>query len=72
MVLKGDVRVKGILHFGSLNNVMMTVFGKCYEFCNDERDGLELEELVKEGYDLLGIFNWSDHFSLLGFLDYLY
>ncbi|KAA0064774.1 hypothetical protein IC582_006014 [Cucumis melo] len=69
MVLKGDVRVKEILHFGSLNNVMMTVFGKCYEFCNDERDGLELEELVKEGYDLLGIFNWSDHFPLLGFLD---
>ena len=27
MVLKEDVRVKEILHFGSLNNVMMIVFG---------------------------------------------
>ncbi|XP_023546332.1 cytochrome P450 78A5 [Cucurbita pepo subsp. pepo] len=68
MALKGEVRVKEILHFGSLNNVMMTVFGKCYEF-NGEGNGAELEELVREGYDLLGIFNWSDHFPFLGFLD---
>ena len=33
-------------------------------------DGCELEELVSEGYDLLGLFNWSDHFPLLGWLDF--
>ncbi|KAK7407435.1 hypothetical protein VNO78_09355 [Psophocarpus tetragonolobus] len=61
------VEVKKILHFGSLNNVMMTVFGKCYEFFDGE--GVELEGLVLEGYELLGVFNWSDHFPLLGWLD---
>ncbi|XP_061355653.1 cytochrome P450 78A5-like [Gastrolobium bilobum] len=68
MVEKGRVEVKKVLHFGSLNNVMMTVFGKSYEF-GDGGDGVELEGLVKEGYELLGVFNWSDHFPLLGWLD---
>ncbi|KAK7309889.1 hypothetical protein RJT34_06982 [Clitoria ternatea] len=63
----GHVEVKRVLHFGSLNNVMMTVFGKCYGFF--EGEGVELEELVSEGYELLGVFNWSDHFPLLGLLD---
>ncbi|XP_058772551.1 cytochrome P450 78A5-like [Vicia villosa] len=63
----GSVEVKKVLHFGSLNNVMMTVFGKCYEFFDG--DGVELEEMVSEGYELLGVFNWSDHYPLLGWLD---
>ncbi|MED6206624.1 hypothetical protein PIB30_028614 [Stylosanthes scabra] len=64
---KGQVEVKKVLHFGSLNNVMMMVFGKCYDFLND--DGVILEELVSEGYELLGVFNWNDHFPLLGWMD---
>ena len=68
MFENGGVEVKKVLHFGSLNNVMMTVFGKCYEF-KEKGDGFELEKLVSEGYELLGIFNWSDHFPLLGWLD---
>ncbi|KAK1296455.1 Cytochrome P450 78A4 [Acorus calamus] len=64
----GEVQVKEILHFGSLNNVMMSVFGKSYVFGRDN-EGLELEGLVKEGYELLGMFNWSDHLPLLGWLD---
>lgn len=68
MVENGGVEAKKVLHFGSLNNVMMTVFGKCYEF-KEKGDGFELEKLVSEGYELLGIFNWSDHFPLLGWLD---
>uniref|UniRef100_A0A2N9IQQ4 Uncharacterized protein n=1 Tax=Fagus sylvatica TaxID=28930 RepID=A0A2N9IQQ4_FAGSY len=28
----GEVEVRKVLHFGSLNNVMMSVFGKSYEF----------------------------------------
>nr|WAW38269.1 CYP78A377 [Plumbago zeylanica] len=63
----GEVEVRRVFHFGSLNNVMMSVFGKRYDFTAE--DGKELEELVREGYELLGIFNWSDHFPLLGWLD---
>ncbi|KAF8399623.1 hypothetical protein HHK36_015492 [Tetracentron sinense] len=65
---KGEVEVKKVLHFGSLNNVMMSVFGISYDF-KESGDGVELEELVSEGYELLGIFNWSDHFPVLGWLD---
>lgn len=68
MAKNGQVEVKKLLHFASLNNVMMTVFGNSYEF-EDGGAGVELEELVSEGYKLLGIFNWSDHFPILGWLD---
>ncbi|KAH7660652.1 Flavonoid 3'-monooxygenase protein [Dioscorea alata] len=63
----GEVEIKKVLHFASLNNVMMSVFGKRFDF--GEGEGLELEGLVKEGYELLGMFNWSDHLPLLGLLD---
>ncbi|XP_058080868.1 cytochrome P450 78A5-like [Magnolia sinica] len=68
MVERGEVEVKRVLHFGSLNNVMRTVFGRKFEF-GREKEGDELEELVSEGYELLGKFNWSDHFPLVGWLD---
>ncbi|KAK5771241.1 cytochrome P450 78A5-like [Gossypium arboreum] len=68
MEAKGEVFIRKLLHFGSLNNVMTTVFGKKYDF-EKPGEGLELEELVSEGYELLGIFNWSDHFPLLRWLD---
>ncbi|KAM7268059.1 hypothetical protein ACFE04_010225 [Oxalis oulophora] len=67
MEVQGDVRLRRVLHFGSLNNVTMSVFGKTYDFTSLE--GLELTTLVKEGYELLGIFNWSDHFPFLAWLD---
>lgn len=63
----GFVCVKRLLHFGSLNNVMMSVFGMKFEFCRGE--GVELEEMVREGYDLLGVFNWGDHFPFFRWLD---
>ncbi|XP_047327983.1 cytochrome P450 78A5-like [Impatiens glandulifera] len=68
MELKGDVEIKQVLHYGSLNNMMMTVFGKYYDF-GENGDGLELEGFVSEGYKLLGTFNLSDHFPILGWLD---
>ncbi|XP_015943681.1 cytochrome P450 78A5-like [Arachis duranensis] len=68
MEKKSEVKVREVLHLGSLNNVMMSVFGKSYEF-GEGGNGCKLEELVKEGYDLLGVFNWSDHFPFLGWLD---
>lgn len=64
MEKNGEVEVRKILHFGSLSNVMGSVFGKSVEFGDSEIEGL-----VSEGYDLLGSFNWSDHFPLLGWLD---
>ncbi|KAL3513012.1 hypothetical protein ACH5RR_025729 [Cinchona calisaya] len=73
MEKNGEVEVKKVLHFGSLNNVMMSVFGKCYDFNGKKNgnleDGFVLEGLVSEGYELLGIFNWTDHFPVLGRLD---
>ncbi|KAK1372152.1 Cytochrome P450, family 78, subfamily A, polypeptide 5 [Heracleum sosnowskyi] len=68
MFKNGAVEVRKVVHFGSLNNVMKTVFGKKYKF-GKNGDGVELESLVTEGYELLGIFNWSDHFPVLGWLD---
>ena len=68
----GEVEVRKVLHFGSLNNVMMSVFGRSYEFgdkVSGKNHGCELESLASEGYELLGVFNWSDHFPLLGWLD---
>ncbi|KHN10098.1 Cytochrome P450 78A11 [Glycine soja] len=55
------VEVRKVLHFGLLSNVMKSIFGRRYVF--------ELKELVTEGYDLLGVFNWSDHFPILDWLD---
>ncbi|PSR96595.1 Cytochrome P450 78A5 like [Actinidia chinensis var. chinensis] len=67
MEKNGVVEIKRVLHLGSLNNVMMSAFGRSYDF--KSLDGCELEHLVSEGYELLGIFNWVDHFPLLGWLD---
>ncbi|KAF9618879.1 hypothetical protein IFM89_002747 [Coptis chinensis] len=48
-----------------------SVFGKRYDFGHDGfGDGFKLEELVSEGYELLGIFKWSDHIPVLGWFDF--
>ncbi|XP_042394224.1 cytochrome P450 78A5-like [Zingiber officinale] len=64
----GEAEMRRVLHFASLNNVMMSVFGKSYDDLGDG-EASELEWLVKEGYALLGVFNWSDHFPFLRWLD---
>ncbi|KAK1422292.1 hypothetical protein QVD17_25299 [Tagetes erecta] len=69
MEQNGVVEVKKILHYASLNNVMMCVFGKCYDDFGNGGDGYEVEKLVSEGYELLGVFNWSDHFPVIGWFD---
>lgn len=68
MEKNGEVEVRKVLHFGSLNNVMGSVFGRSCGF-GDESESCEVEGLVSEGYDLLGSFNWSDHFPVLEWLD---
>ncbi|CAN6935567.1 unnamed protein product [Brassica oleracea] len=69
MASYGEVHIKRILHFGSLNNVMSCVFGKTYDFNDGSIVNSKLEHLVSEGYELLGIFNWSDHFPGMRWLD---
>ncbi|OAY84166.1 Cytochrome P450 78A5 [Ananas comosus] len=63
----GSVEIKRVLHFASLNSLMASVFGKTFDFAKGE--GAELEGMVREGYELLGLFNWSDHFPILGWFD---
>ncbi|KAJ1296695.1 hypothetical protein BS78_01G321800 [Paspalum vaginatum] len=62
-----EVAMRRVLHVASLDHVMATVFGSRYDAASPE--GVELEAMVKEGYDLLGMFNWADHLPLLRWLD---
>lgn len=65
MVEKGVVEVRGVLHEGSLGNVLESVFGGSL--------GTEMKEvlgdMVKEGYELISMFNWEDYFAFK-FLDF--
>ncbi|KAH0733256.1 hypothetical protein KY290_004092 [Solanum tuberosum] len=63
------VRVRDALKLASLNNMMCSVFGRKYSLdcCNAETE--ELGKLVEEGYELLGMLNWSDHLSCLAEFD---
>lgn len=67
--LKGYVQLRKHLQVASLNTIMEIVFGKRYNTRKHDDEALELNELVKEGFDLLGAFNWSDH---LPWLKYFY
>nr|GMD76515.1 cytochrome P450 78A5-like [Ipomoea batatas] len=58
----GFVEVRGVVGEGSLRNVVESVFGSCLGL-----QGEELGLMVKEGYELIGEFNWGDYFPL-GFL----
>ncbi|PKI41840.1 hypothetical protein CRG98_037764 [Punica granatum] len=65
----GHVSLRRHLQLAALNNIMGSVFGKRYD---PARDGAELDELtgmVREGFELLGAFNWSDY---LPWLSYIY
>lgn len=62
---RGVIRVRDALKLASLNNMMCSVFGRKYSLdsCNPETE--ELGKLVDEGYQLLGMLNWSDHLPWL-------
>ncbi|XP_010249000.1 PREDICTED: cytochrome P450 78A5-like [Nelumbo nucifera] len=64
MESRGEVEPRGILHKGSLSNVIESVFGR--GLCSD---GEQLGSMVREGYDLIAQFNLEDYFPL-GFLDF--
>ncbi|CAO1939416.1 unnamed protein product [Urochloa humidicola] len=69
MARHGEIPLKRVLHAASLNHIMATVFGKHYDNLSSSQEGALLEDMVTEGYDLLGTFNWADHFPLLKWLD---
>ncbi|GJN11102.1 hypothetical protein PR202_ga29268 [Eleusine coracana subsp. coracana] len=65
---QGEVPLRRVLHAASLNHIMSTVFGKRYDDFTS-KEGVVLEEMVAEGYDLLGGFNWADYLPLLKWID---
>lgn len=67
----GVVRVRAHLQGAALNNIMGSVFGRrfdmsCTSTCEEVK---ELREMVDEGFQLLGAFNWADHLPWLRPLD---
>ncbi|KAL0285052.1 UNVERIFIED_CONTAM: cytochrome [Sesamum angustifolium] len=48
---------------------MGSVFGRRYDTAEDSEEPRELKEMVREGFELLGAFNWSDY---LPWLSYFY
>ncbi|KAA8530933.1 hypothetical protein F0562_005608 [Nyssa sinensis] len=67
--LHGVVTLRKHLQAAALNNIMGSVFGKRYDPAHDSRELQELRDMVREGFELLGAFNWSDY---LPWLNYLY
>ncbi|XP_009348537.2 cytochrome P450 78A6-like [Pyrus x bretschneideri] len=64
--------VRNVIKRASLNNMMCSVFGRKYELEVGAAVDSEVEELkglVDEGYDLLGMLNWSDHLPWLADFD---
>ncbi|XVE86672.1 hypothetical protein DITRI_Ditri18aG0053200 [Diplodiscus trichospermus] len=67
--LHGFVSLRKHLQFAALNNIMGSVFGRRYDPKEDSEELEELKDMVREGFELLGAFNWSDY---LPWLSYFY
>ncbi|CAN0889475.1 Cytochrome P450 78A6 [Linum grandiflorum] len=67
--VNGPVTVRGVLKRASLNHMMGSVFGRQYELYGSNSEVNELKELVEQGYELLGLLNWSDHLPWLADFD---
>ncbi|XWS29460.1 hypothetical protein CRYUN_Cryun24cG0031200 [Craigia yunnanensis] len=65
--LHGFVSLRKHLQFAALNNIMGSVFGKRYDQEKDSEELEELRDMVREGFELLGAFNWSDYFPWLSY-----
>ncbi|XVF29908.1 hypothetical protein REPUB_Repub16aG0011000 [Reevesia pubescens] len=57
----GIVVLRKHLQAAALNNIMGTVFGKRYDLKQNDDEAKELQEIVREGFNILGAFNWSDY-----------
>ncbi|KAJ4731189.1 Cytochrome P450 [Rhynchospora pubera] len=65
MACTGSVKLRYHLQGAALNNIMGSVFGKRYDLSKENADAEVLKQMVREGFDLLGAFNWSDHLPWL-------
>ncbi|XP_057840422.2 cytochrome P450 78A4-like [Cryptomeria japonica] len=65
----GVVLLRRHLQAAALNNIMGSVFGRRFDICGDSEEVRSLREMVEEGFELLGAFNWADHLPWLRFLD---
>lgn len=68
---KGKVSLRRHLQMAALNNIMGSVFGRRYDVddVSVSEETRELSDMVREGFELLGGFNWCDH---LPWLNYFY
>lgn len=64
----GSVKVRPFLQHAALNNIMGSVFGRRYDF-GFSQEAAELQAMVREGFEVLGAFNWADHLPILQALD---
>lgn len=62
----GAVKLRRHLQKAALNNIMGSVFGQRSFDAETEKN---LREMVDEGFELLGAFNWADHLPWLRALD---
>ncbi|KAJ7520214.1 hypothetical protein O6H91_20G072500 [Diphasiastrum complanatum] len=69
LVGDGSVTVRTFLQHASLNNIMSSVFGRRMAMDQSSGEECELQSVVREGFDLLGSFNWADHLPALKLLD---
>ncbi|WOK93295.1 hypothetical protein Cni_G01992 [Canna indica] len=63
----GCVHLRPHLQGAALNNIMRSVFGRHYDllFPVGDLEAEALKAMVREGFELLGAFNWSDHLPWL-------
>ncbi|KAK1408803.1 hypothetical protein QVD17_40861 [Tagetes erecta] len=61
--------VRDVLKRASLSNMMWSAFGRKYNVNSNDGESVALRELVDEGYELLGVVNWTDHLPWLSDFD---
>ncbi|CAD6205093.1 unnamed protein product [Miscanthus lutarioriparius] len=66
----GTVVLRLHLQAAALNNIMGSVFGTRYNVTSGAgaTEAEQLKSMVREGFELLGAFNWSDHLPWLAHL----
>eukprot|EP01018_Ginkgo_biloba_P017237 Gb_26346 [translate_table: standard] len=65
----GAVELRRHLQGAALNNIMGSVFGRRLDVCMESAEARNVREMVEEGFELLGAFNWADHLPWLRPLD---
>lgn len=59
------------LQRAAVNNIMTIVFGRHFDFGNSCDEAEALEAMIREGFELLGGFNWADHLPLVRHIPFL-